>query len=129
MILHSNDCFFDCGIPKRPLRDSTMVVVATEFGRKPQFDGSGRGHHPLVFSCVLAGGGAKRGYVHGASDAEGGHVERDPVTVGDLHATVANACGLPIEQSVISPRASRSAACAHDPAKSKAPPVTLLPSL
>ena len=69
-----------------------MVVVATEFGRKPQFDGSGRGHHPLVF-----------GYVHGASDAEGGHVERDPVTVGDLHATVANACGLPIEQSVISP--------------------------
>lgn len=90
-------------LDSRGLLDSTMVVVATEFGRKPQFDGSGRGHHPLVFSCVLAGGGAKRGYVHGASDAEGGHVERDPVTVGDLHATVATACGLPIEQAVISP--------------------------
>ncbi len=90
-------------LDSRGLLDSTMVVVATEFGRKPQFDGSGRGHHPLVFSCVLAGGGAKRGYVHGASDAQGGHVESDPVTVGDLHATVAHACGLPIEKSVISP--------------------------
>lgn len=86
-------------LDSRGLLDSTMVVVATEFGRKPQFDGSGRGHHPLVFSCVLAGGGAKRGYVHGASDAEGGRVERDPVTVGDLHATIATACGLPIEKS------------------------------
>jgi uncharacterized protein (DUF1501 family) len=80
-----------------------MVVVATEFGRKPEFDGSGRGHHPLVFSSVIAGGGAKRGYVHGASDAAGGHVEKDPVTVGDLHATVALACGLPIEKVVVSP--------------------------
>jgi hypothetical protein len=87
----------------RGMLDNTMVVVATEFGRKPQFDGSGRGHHPLVFSCVLAGGGAKRGYVHGASDDTGGHVKSDPVTVGDLHATVARACGLPIEKTVVSP--------------------------
>ena len=36
-------------------------------------------------------------------DAAGGHVESDPVTVGDLHATVAHACGLPIETPVISP--------------------------
>lgn len=90
-------------LDSRGLLDSTMVVVATEFGRKPQFDGSGRGHHPLVFSCVLAGGGAKRGYVHGASDAAGGEVDRDPVTVGDLHATVAHACGMPIETPVVSP--------------------------
>lgn len=90
-------------LDSRGLLDSTMVVVATEFGRKPQFDGSGRGHHPLVFSCVLAGGGAKRGYVHGASDDTGGHVKSDPVTVGDLHATVARACGLPIEKAVLSP--------------------------
>lgn len=87
----------------RGLLDSTMVVVATEFGRKPQFDGSGRGHHPLVFSCVLAGGGAKRGFVHGASDAAGGQVASDPVTVGELHATVAHACGMPIEKNVVSP--------------------------
>lgn len=87
----------------RGILDDVMVVVATEFGRKPQFDGSGRGHHPIVFSSVIAGGGAKRGYVHGASDTAGGHVERDPVTMGDLHASVAHAFGLPIATPVISP--------------------------
>jgi hypothetical protein len=90
-------------LDSRGLLDSTMVVVATEFGRKPTFDGSGRGHHPLAFSCALAGGGAKRGYVHGASDAAGGEIDRDPVTVGDLHATVAQALGLPIGEVVLSP--------------------------
>ena len=90
-------------LDSRGLLESTMVVVATEFGRKPTFDGSGRGHHPLVFSCVLAGGGAKKGFVYGASDAAGGHVESDPVGVGDLHATVAHACGLPIANAVVSP--------------------------
>lgn len=90
-------------LDSRGLLESTMVVVATEFGRKPTFDGSGRGHHPLVFSCVLAGGGAKKGFVYGTSDAAGGQVESDPVGVGDLHATVAHACGLPIENAVVSP--------------------------
>lgn len=90
-------------LDSRGLLDSTMVVVATEFGRKPTFDGSGRGHHPLAFSCALAGGGAKRGYVHGASDATGGEIDRDPVTVGDLHATVAQALGLPTGEVVLSP--------------------------
>jgi hypothetical protein len=87
----------------RGLLDDVMVVVATEFGRKPQFDGSGRGHHPGVFSSVLVGGGVKRGYVHGASDAAGGHVDRDPVTVGDLHATVAHAFGMPLAKPAVSP--------------------------
>lgn len=87
----------------RGLLDKTLVVVATEFGRKPEFDGSGRGHHPKVFSCVLAGASVKRGHVHGASDKRGGEPESNPVTVGDLHATVAHACGLPIDQSVTSP--------------------------
>jgi hypothetical protein len=90
-------------LDSRGLLESTMVVVATEFGRKPTFDGSGRGHHPLVFSCVLAGGGAKKGFVYGSSDAAGGQVESDPVGVGDLHATVAHACGLPIANAVVSP--------------------------
>jgi hypothetical protein len=90
-------------LASRGLLDSTMVVVATEFGRKPSFDGSGRGHHPPVFSCVLAGGGVKRGFVYGSSDKSGAVVESDPVTVGDLHATIAWACGLPIEKIVMSP--------------------------
>jgi hypothetical protein len=86
----------------RGLLDSTLVVVATEFGRKPTFDGSGRGHHPLVFSCALAGGGIKRGHVHGASTDNGGDVKSDPVTVGDFHATIGHALGLPLETPAMS---------------------------
>ena len=55
-----------------------------------------------MFSSVIAGGGAKGGFVYGASDAEGGKVEKDPVSVGDLHATVAHACGMPIGKSIVS---------------------------
>jgi hypothetical protein len=87
----------------RGLLDSTLIAVTTEFGRKPSFDGSGRGHHPLVFSTVLAGGGVKRGYVHGKSDAKGYEPEDDGVTVGSFHATIAWAAGLPIEQEMITP--------------------------
>ena len=83
--------------------DSTLVAVTTEFGRKPSFDGGGRGHHPLCFSTVLAGGGVKRGYVHGASDAKGYAPDADPVSVGSLHATIAHAAGLPVEQEIITP--------------------------
>lgn len=87
----------------RGLLDSTLVVVATEFGRKPQFDGSGRGHHPGVFCSVLAGGGIKRGHTYGASTENGGQVAENPVTIGDLHATIGWAAGLPIDQEAISP--------------------------
>ena len=85
------------------LLDSTLVVVATEFGRKPSFDGGGRGHHPLVFSTVLAGGGVRRGFVHGASDAKGYAPEADGVTPGSLHATIAHAAGLPVQTEILTP--------------------------
>src|SRR5204863_8591735 len=42
-------------LDSRGLLDSTMVVVATEFGRQPSFARSGRGHHPNECSSVLAG--------------------------------------------------------------------------
>lgn len=87
----------------RGLLDSTLVAVTTEFGRKPSFDGSGRGHHPLSFSTVLAGGGMKRGYVHGSSDATGYEPEDKAMTVGSFHATIGYAAGLPTEQEVMTP--------------------------
>jgi uncharacterized protein (DUF1501 family) len=90
-------------LDSRGLLDSTLVAVTTEFGRKPAFDGSGRGHHPIAFSTALAGGGVKRGYVHGSSDAKGYAPATLPMTVGDFHATIAWAAGLPIEQEVITP--------------------------
>ena len=90
-------------LDSRGMLDSTLVAVTTEFGRKPQFDGGGRGHHPLVFSTALAGGGVKRGYVHGKSDAKGYEPDEKPMSVGSFHATIAYAAGLPIEQEVITP--------------------------
>ena len=85
------------------LLESTLVVVATEFGRKPSFEGGGRGHHPLVFSTVLAGGGVRRGYVHGASDAKGYAPAADGVSPGSLHATIAHAAGLPVQTEIMTP--------------------------
>ncbi|MDE0866435.1 MAG: DUF1501 domain-containing protein [Rubripirellula sp.] len=83
--------------------DDTLVVVSTEFGRKPKFDGNGRGHHPVCFSTVLAGAGVKQGYVHGASDDDGGYVDEDEVTIGNFHATIGWAMGLPLSTEAVSP--------------------------
>jgi len=84
-------------LDNRGLLDSTLVVLATEFGRKPNFNGNGRGHYPICFSSVLAGGGVKRGFVYGSSDKEGAYPD-DPVTVHDLHATIGWAAGLPLKK-------------------------------
>ena len=88
---------------ERGMLDSTLVVVATEFGRKPDFDGDGRSHHPVCFSTVLAGGGAKAGFVYGKSDDRGFYVDENPVSVGSFHASIALATGMEIETPAISP--------------------------
>jgi len=90
-------------LDSRGLLDSTLVVVSTEFGRKPTFDGSGRGHHPIAFSTALAGGGVKRGYVHGASDDRGYAPKTLPMTVPEFHATIGWAAGLPLQDEVNTP--------------------------
>ncbi|MGI9178583.1 MAG: DUF1501 domain-containing protein [Pirellulales bacterium] len=88
----------------RGLLRSTLVVLATEFGRSPKInENAGRDHHPAVFSCVLAGAGVKPGVVHGASDARGHAPDRDPVSVADFNATIAAACGLPWEKEFVAP--------------------------
>jgi hypothetical protein len=87
----------------RGLLESTLVAVTTEFGRKPALDGNGRGHHPIAFSCVLAGGGVRRGYVHGATDDRGQAPRGGAVSPGDLHATLGWAAGLPLEEEFTTP--------------------------
>jgi hypothetical protein len=73
----------------RGLLGSTLVVALAEFGRTPRVNGSaGRDHWPDCFSVVLAGGGIKGGMVYGASDRFGAFPETDPVTPGDLAATI-----------------------------------------
>lgn len=88
----------------RGLLGSTLVVLATEFGRTPKVnENAGRDHHPAVFSCVLAGAGVQPGVVHGASDAAGRLPDRDAVSVADFNATIAAACGMPWEKEFVAP--------------------------
>ncbi len=90
-------------LEQRGMLDSTLVVVATEFGRKPDFSGDGRSHHPVCFSTVLAGGGAKPGFVYGKSDDRGYYVDEKAVSVGAFHASIAFAAGMGIEEPAVSP--------------------------
>jgi hypothetical protein len=82
-------------LARRGLLDSTIVLWTGEFGRLPISQGAdGRDHNRRGFSLWLAGGGFKRGYVHGATDEFGYEAVRDVVTVHDLHATLLEALGL-----------------------------------
>ena len=88
----------------RGLLASTLVVLATEFGRTPRInENAGRDHHPGVFSCVLAGAGVRGGVVHGMSDEKAFRPERDPVSVADFTTTLAAACGLPYDKEFHAP--------------------------
>lgn len=79
----------------RGLLDETLVVLMGEFGRTPRFNkDGGRDHWPRCFSAILAGGGVRGGYVHGASDRIGASATRDPATPADLIATLYHALGV-----------------------------------
>jgi uncharacterized protein (DUF1501 family) len=88
------------------LLDSTLVVLATEFGRTPkifQERDNGRNHYPQAFSCLLAGGGIKGGQKYGKTDKEGREVIDNLVTVPDFNATIATAMGIPLDKKTMSP--------------------------
>jgi uncharacterized protein (DUF1501 family) len=82
-------------LKQRGLLDSTIVIWGGEFGRLPvSQNGSGRDHNRNAFSLLLAGGGFKSGYVHGATDDIGYRAVENPVSVNDLHATLLHQVGL-----------------------------------
>jgi hypothetical protein len=82
-------------LKRRGLLDSTVVLWTGEFGRLPVSQGpDGRDHNRHANSLWLAGGGFKRGYVHGATDEFGYRAVQDVVPVPDLHATLLHALGL-----------------------------------
>jgi hypothetical protein len=83
--------------------DDTLVMWGGEFGRTPVVElptpganagkVNGRDHNHWGFSMWLAGGGAKRGYVHGATDEFGFQAVENKVHVHDLHATLLHLLG------------------------------------
>jgi len=88
-------------LDQRGLLDSTLVVATGEFGRTPRINGSGgRDHWPNCYSVVLAGGGIKGGMTWGTSDQIGAYPNTDPVTTGDLAATIFARFGLDPHQLI-----------------------------
>lgn len=91
-------------LKERDLLRRTVVLCMGEFGRTPQINRlGGRDHWPNGFSLALAGGGLKGGQAVGATDPEGTKDPVDPVTVGDVHATVLAALGIDPHKVMRSP--------------------------
>ena len=86
------------------LLDETLIVLTTEFGRKPKLNvNAGRDHHPGAFCSLLMGAGIRGGQVYGASDKQGFSVAKDHVSVSDFNKTIAAAAGLPTEEERYAP--------------------------
>lgn len=87
----------------RSMLDETLVVAVSEFGRTPRLGeitssaGStpdGRDHWPKCYSAILAGGGIRAGYIHGASDRHAALPIDQPVSPSDITATIYAAMGV-----------------------------------
>jgi len=79
----------------RGLLEETLVVWVGEFGRTPKINkNSSRDHWPKCYTVLLAGGGVQGGAVYGRSDRTGAFPDRDPVTTGDLAATLYELLGI-----------------------------------
>ncbi|NND97398.1 MAG: DUF1501 domain-containing protein [Pirellulaceae bacterium] len=86
------------------LLKDTLIVLTTEFGRKPKLNvNAGRDHHPGAFCSLLMGAGIKGGQAYGESDKTGFSVAKDHVSVSDFNRTIAAAAGLPLDQERFAP--------------------------
>lgn len=86
----------------RGMLESTMIVMAGEFGRTPRIFGlpqfyalPGRDHWGAVQSVFFAGGGVRGGTVIGSSDRNGAYPATSPQTPENMAATIYDALGLP----------------------------------
>ena len=79
----------------RSLLDSTLVIVMGEMGRTPRINArAGRDHWPQCGFVLMAGGGAKRGFVLGTTDAQAAYPTDRPVSAGDLVSTIYHLLGI-----------------------------------
>src|SRR5436190_3140144 len=87
-------------LKQRGLLDTTVVHWGGEMGRLPVLqndagrDKWGRDHNTYGFSMWVAGGGFKRGHVHGETDEWGHQAVIDEVKHYDYHATLLKIFGL-----------------------------------
>ena len=89
---------------QRGMLDDTLVICGGEFGRTIYSQGAltkdnhGRDHHGRCFSMWMAGGGVRKGHLHGETDDFCYNIVRDPVHINDLNATALHCLGLDHEQ-------------------------------
>jgi len=90
-------------LDERGLLEETLVVAVGEFGRSPQKGVStsgngnsadGRDHWPYCYTAVVAGAGAKRGFVYGKSDKTGSAPLKNPLHPGELLASIYHSFGI-----------------------------------
>jgi uncharacterized protein (DUF1501 family) len=80
---------------QRGMLEETLIVAMGEFGRTPKINkDAGRDHWPHCYSVLLAGGPIHGGAVYGASDEQAAYPTENPVTPGDVAATIYTALGL-----------------------------------
>ena len=84
--------------------DTTLIMVSSEFGRTPKINATaGRDHWPKVFSVMLAGGGIKKGYIHGTSNSTASEPDSDAVGPEDLATTIYHQLGIVADKELMSP--------------------------
>ena len=86
-------------LKQRGLLERTLVVWSGEFGRTPMGEVRekgkiGRNHHIDGFTMLMAGGGLKRGLIHGETDEFGFSPTGEKMNVHDVQATILNQIGL-----------------------------------
>ena len=88
-------------LESRGLLETTLVVWMGEFGRTPKINANvSRDHWPQCYTVLLAGGGVKRGYAYGKSDAHGAFPDEHPVKPEDLAATLYYLLGIDPESEI-----------------------------
>jgi len=87
-------------LKQRGMLDDTLVIWGGEFGRTVYCQGKltrenyGRDHHPRCFSVWMAGGGIKKGIVHGTTDDFSYNIVDKPVHIHEFNATILQCLGV-----------------------------------
>ena len=82
-------------LENRGLLESTLVFVMGEMGRLPKVNReAGRDHWPSCTFCLMAGGGVKPGVVYGTTDSMAAYPDSNPVSPGDIVATIYQQLGI-----------------------------------
>jgi hypothetical protein len=91
-------------LSQRGMIDDTIVYCAGEFGRTPKVNkNAGRDHWARSMAVVLAGGGFKCGYIHGATDVQGMAPIGEGCTPDDISATLFHCLGIDPHQELMTP--------------------------